>query len=56
MCNLIYRILVLLAYSSLIIYGDAVIELLPCCLLPMMLHHLISMLIHVMAIVLEMQR
>ena len=34
MCNLICRILVLLAYSSPIIYGDAVIRLLPHCLLP----------------------
>ena len=55
MCNLIYRILVMPAYDSPIIYGDAVIGLLPCCLLPMSLHHPIPMLMHVMAIILEMQ-
>ena len=56
MCNLICRIFVLPAYSSPIIYGDAVIGLLPRCLLSMILHHPIPMLMHVMVIVLEMQR
>ena len=43
------------AYDGLIIHSDAVIELLTCCLLPMILHHIVPMLMHVMAIISKMQ-
>ena len=55
MCNLICRILVMLAYGSPIIDDDAVIGLQPRCLLPMSLHHPVPMLMHVMVIISEMQ-
>ena len=56
MCNLICWILVTPAYGSPIVDGDAVIGLQPRCLLPMSLHHPVSMLMHVMAIIPKMQR
>ena len=55
MCNLICRILVMLAYGSPIVDGDAIIGLQPCCLLSISLHHPVPMLMHVMAIIFEVQ-
>ena len=56
MCNLICWILVMPAYDSQVIHSDAAIGLLPHYLLPMILYHMVPMLMHVMAIILEMQR
>ena len=56
MCNLIYQILVMLAYDSPFIYSDAVIGLLSHCLLPIILHHMVLILMHMIAIIFEMQR
>ena len=55
MCNLIHRIFVVSAYGSPIVDGDAVVGLQPRCFLPMSLHHLVPMLMHVMGIILEAQ-
>ena len=55
MCNLICQILEMPAYESPINHSDAVIEPLSRCLHPMILHHMISMLMDAVAILLEMQ-
>ena len=56
MCNLICQILAMPAYNSPIIYSDAIIGLLLRCLHLMILHHMVPMLMDVVAILLETQR
>ena len=56
MSNLICWILVVPAYDSPIIHSDAVIGPLSRYLHPIILHHMVSMLMDVVAILLEIQR